>query len=1194
MRFNRLHIPAFGPFTNLDIRFPSHGGDFHVVHGSNEAGKSSLLRAFRDLLFGIHGQSPDNFLHDYKELRIRGEVHNRAGEELTFQRRKGNKSTLLDANGDSLQDNALIPFLGSVDRAYFSAMFGLGARELREGAEQLLRGEGNIGDALFSASMGGTPVQLVLAALTEESERLFKGRATNNVSIRPTFNKHKELLRQSRDAAVNPESWEKIERELAAAETNRAKLEEDILELTRDLEWIIRCEDALPTVGRLSEEMRKLEMLPWMPDVSSDFVERARAARKAASDANAEVNRLTTQIDKLKTQLASCQTSPVLLADADALDRLHQDLSVQGDRKNSLTDLETELAGIETTLRAGMQNLELTGNMSELDTLRMSSAVRLACEEAANDLQKVIEERQKHKEKTEDLNAQIKTREMQLKALPETDLNSLRDALSAAAGATDANKTLSASESEVNRLTLETRDLHKKLTGAWGKMLVFYSSLDSSSPPLLTGAPDDLDEIDSLSVPAKSTIVRFGKEMDEIKREIKTEESNIRDGKKRIESIQAELGRMERRGELPSEQALRKARDHRDYGWNLVLASLQGKEIQEEFVPGKPLEEAFPLAIVQADDISDQLREQAEAVAQAEEKRFQITKSEKQNQEAGETIRELQDKLKQCQTAWETAWLPAEAAGGSFRYSWQPRSPGEMEEWRETWTEFRGILRQLRSAEKSLQQKNKQIQLAKKQLATVLLESEEKEFELLFGKALKRIQQEEESTGRRNEVREQLQLLKSQLETFHQNSERVSKAGDTASDLWKSLCQSIGLPEDISPNSGLALLRERTEILIKFDTWKKLSTKSQKTAQAIRQYEQAVNDRCNALGIKGDTTESQVSRLWDALTQGREAQTRYNQLSGQINEAKSDLTGIQESSSRAVQALEVLTRLAKLETVEALEPLLANLELRDQAQRQITTFRDTLSGLARSQTVEDFLARIRVEDIETLAQRKGMLQSQKQEKETALQAIRDTLSELKGQKQALEAAGDAAANYRQQAESCAARLKQDASRFVRLRLAVHFLQTQIERFRKENQGPLLEKSGQVFQCITRGAFAGLGAEFNADDVPILVGLRPNQSSVPIGGMSDGSKDQLYLALRLAALDRYLENHEPMPLILDDLLITFDDDRATAILPQLAALAQRTQIFLFTHHDHLVELCRRTLGEDSFHLHRLNIDTNGKC
>jgi uncharacterized protein YhaN len=94
-------------------------------------------------------------------------------------------------------------------------------------------------------------------------------------------------------------------------------------------------------------------------------------------------------------------------------------------------------------------------------------------------------------------------------------------------------------------------------------------------------------------------------------------------------------------------------------------------------------------------------------------------------------------------------------------------------------------------------------------------------------------------------------------------------------------------------------------------------------------------------------------------------------------------------------------------------------------------------------------------------------------------------------------------------------------------------------------------------------------------------------------MSDGTRDQLYLALRLAALDRYLEQHEPMPLILDDLLITCDNERAAAILPQLAALAQRTQIFLFTHHDHLVELCSQTLGKGAFHLHNLNTSLSAK-
>jgi uncharacterized protein YhaN len=91
----------------------------------------------------------------------------------------------------------------------------------------------------------------------------------------------------------------------------------------------------------------------------------------------------------------------------------------------------------------------------------------------------------------------------------------------------------------------------------------------------------------------------------------------------------------------------------------------------------------------------------------------------------------------------------------------------------------------------------------------------------------------------------------------------------------------------------------------------------------------------------------------------------------------------------------------------------------------------------------------------------------------------------------------------------------------------------------------------------------------------------------VEGMSEGTRDQLYLALRLAALERHLEEHEPMPLILDDLLITFDNDRTKAILPQLADLSKRTQIFLFTHHEHLVDLCREALGEDAFQLHNLS-------
>ena len=80
-------------------------------------------------------------------------------------------------------------------------------------------------------------------------------------------------------------------------------------------------------------------------------------------------------------------------------------------------------------------------------------------------------------------------------------------------------------------------------------------------------------------------------------------------------------------------------------------------------------------------------------------------------------------------------------------------------------------------------------------------------------------------------------------------------------------------------------------------------------------------------------------------------------------------------------------------------------------------------------------------------------------------------------------------------------------------------------------------------------------------------------------LSEGSGDQLYLALRLASLETYLENHEPIPLVADDILIQFDNCRATAALQALADLSRCTQIILFTHHEHVRGLAKSCIDPD---------------
>jgi uncharacterized protein YhaN len=87
-------------------------------------------------------------------------------------------------------------------------------------------------------------------------------------------------------------------------------------------------------------------------------------------------------------------------------------------------------------------------------------------------------------------------------------------------------------------------------------------------------------------------------------------------------------------------------------------------------------------------------------------------------------------------------------------------------------------------------------------------------------------------------------------------------------------------------------------------------------------------------------------------------------------------------------------------------------------------------------------------------------------------------------------------------------------------------------------------------------------------------------------MSDGTCDQLYLSLRLASLENHLEAHEPMPFVIDDILINFDDSRAEATLNVQAELSRKTQVIFFTHHKHLTGLAERCIPEGILNVHTM--------
>ena len=142
----------------------------------------------------------------------------------------------------------------------------------------------------------------------------------------------------------------------------------------------------------------------------------------------------------------------------------------------------------------------------------------------------------------------------------------------------------------------------------------------------------------------------------------------------------------------------------------------------------------------------------------------------------------------------------------------------------------------------------------------------------------------------------------------------------------------------------------------------------------------------------------------------------------------------------------------------------------------------------------------------------------------------------------------------------------------------------MESYRKANRGPLLARCASLFPHLPQGRYQDVRVQQEGSEAQLSC-ITQAGDELGVEALSDGTRDQLYLALRIASIERHLEHGEPLPVVLDDILVHFDDERAKLALEVLGELAQKTQVLFFTHHTRIRELAREVLGKD-LHEHEL--------
>ena len=324
MRLLNLDLIAYGKFTDHRIDFPEENG-LHVIYGPNEAGKSTCIRALRNLLYGIPANTLDGFFHEGKRLRLGGTLLGPGGKTLTVVRRKGLKSTLADLDGQPIPEDEWQAFLGGIDRDTFVRVFGLNREELVAGGLAILEGKGGVGESLFAAGLGGADLKRVLETLDAEAGELFKPTGTIP-RLNAEAKAFKELKTSIRERSLLPKDWEELAGTVSELEERSRQLKDRIIRLTAAEDRLKRLQNALPLLVELRDGEQKRADLGEVKILRKEFGTERRQAQMELNQALSEAKNAKKRIEEIDRELDTLVIPGDLLAQEKTVKELGEKL----------------------------------------------------------------------------------------------------------------------------------------------------------------------------------------------------------------------------------------------------------------------------------------------------------------------------------------------------------------------------------------------------------------------------------------------------------------------------------------------------------------------------------------------------------------------------------------------------------------------------------------------------------------------------------------------------------------------------------------------------------------------------------------------------------------------------------------------------------------------------------------------------
>ena len=376
MKLHDLQIEGFGHFH--DFSLGPLDSNLAVLHGPNEAGKSTLLAFIRTILFGFPTRGRDQHFPPLSGGRHGGRIalEDDQGTRYTLERFAGPRggryqlwTVCEERRGKQV---ALERLTGHATLDLFSNVFAFSLDEMQN---EGLMDDSEVSGRLYSAGMGASGLLEFVGDLASRRDELFRPRGSaqtiakllrelNDIdgqllTVQNNADKYRDLA--SRQGAILTE--------LQATDDDIAKLNKRVAETKRLLEawndWV--------ALERLESKLRDIPVFERFPDSPIERLENLESrVREARQDRDESEGELDTISEAAETPI----TDEDLLDDAERIEAIRRARSRFDGSVRDLPQRHDELREMEEGLSDRIRELGKGWDETRLDDLDTSLAVR--------------------------------------------------------------------------------------------------------------------------------------------------------------------------------------------------------------------------------------------------------------------------------------------------------------------------------------------------------------------------------------------------------------------------------------------------------------------------------------------------------------------------------------------------------------------------------------------------------------------------------------------------------------------------------------------------------------------------------------------------------------------------------------------------------------------------------------------------